>query len=188
MQRVPEAFEVLQRQLLHLVGGVAPREVRPQGVALDRLGQDDRRLAVVVHRRLIGRIHLVVVEAAPLELPPDVLVGPVRHHRPGARVLTEEVLPHIAAIVGAEGLVVAVGGLVHQVHQGAVVIYLDQRVPPSAPDDLDDVPAGTAEGRLQLLDDLAVAADRTVEPLQVAVDHEGEVVELIIGRDLQEAT
>ena len=41
-----------------------------------------------------------------------------------------------------------------------------------------DVPARAAERRFELLDDLAVAADRTVEALQVAVDDEDQVVEL----------
>ena len=44
-----------------------------------------------------------------------------------------------------------------------------------------------AEDRLELLDDLAVAADRAVEPLQVAVDDEGEVVEALARRDAQRA-
>ena len=47
---------------------------------------------------------------------------------------------------------------------------------------LDDVPAGAAERRLELLDDLAVAAHRAVEPLQVAVDDEDQVVELLARR------
>ena len=42
---------------------------------------------------------------------------------------------------------------------------------------LDDVPAGAAEDALQLLDDLAVAAHRPVEALQVAVDDEDQIVE-----------
>src|ERR687889_2069981 len=50
---------------------------------------------------------------------------------------------------------------------------------PPSPDDLDDVPAGSAEVGLELLDDLAVAADRAVEALQVAVDDEDEVVEAL---------
>ena len=41
--------------------------------------------------------------------------------------------------------------------------------------------------RLQLLDDLAVAADRAVELLQVAVDHPGEVVQLLAGGDADRA-
>jgi hypothetical protein len=40
---------------------------------------------------------------------------------------------------------------------------------------------GAAEERLQLLDHLAVAAHRAVQALQVAVDHAGEVVQLLAG-------
>src|SRR5262249_6870422 len=39
----------------------------------------------------------------------------------------------------------------------------------------------------ELLDDLAVAADRTVEPLQVAVDDEDQVVELLARRQRDRA-
>ena len=58
----------------------------------------------------------------------------------------------------------------------------EQRIPVAAPDHLDDVPAGAAEDRLELLDDLAVAAHRAVEPLQIAVDDEDQVVELLARR------
>lgn len=51
--------------------------------------------------------------------------------------------------------------------------------------ELDDVQAGTAELRLQLLHDLAVAADRAVQALQVAVDDEGQVVQALTGGDGQ---
>src|SRR5690606_15311708 len=53
------------------------------------------------------------------------------------------------------------------------------RVPVAAPDQLDHVPAGAAEAALQLLDDLAVAAHRAVQALQVAVDHEHQVVQAL---------
>ena len=64
-----------------------------------------------------------------------------------------------------------------------------QLVPARAPQDLDDVPAGAAEIAFQLLDDLAVAAHRAVEALQVAVDDEDQVVELLAAgqRDGAEA-
>ena len=55
----------------------------------------------------------------------------------------------------------------------------EERIPVAAPDQLDDVPAGAAELALELLDDLAVAAHRAVEALQVAVDDEDQVVELL---------
>ena len=78
-------------------------------------------------------------------------------------------------------LVLAVDDLVHALDEEAGVVRLDERVPVAAPDDLDDVPAGAAEGGLQLLDDLAVAAHRAVEALEVAVDDEDQVVELLAG-------
>ena len=187
LEAVAQALEVVEGELLHLVGRVAAGEVAAEAVALDRLGEDHGRLAGVVHRRLVGGVDLAVVVATALELPPDVLVGPVLDHLAGARVAAEEVVADVLAVVGAEGLVVAVARGVHQVHEGAVAVCGEQRVPPAAPDHLDDVPAGAAEERLELLDDLAVAAHRAVEPLQVAVDDEGEVVELLAGRELQQA-
>ncbi len=150
--------------------------------ALDGLGQDHRRLARVLGGRLVGGVHLAVVVSAAGKAP-DLLVREVLDHLAGARVTPEEVLAHVGAVVGLVGLVVAVVGDVHQVDQRAVGVLGEQLVPLAAPDDLDDVPAGTAEERLQLLDDLAVAADRPVQPLQVAVDDEREVVQLLAGGD-----
>src|SRR5690606_22683807 len=98
-----------------------------------------------------------------------------------------EVLADERPVLGAVRLVVAVGGVVHQVDQRAVLVRLEQRVPLTAPDDLDDVPAGAAEEALELLDDLAVAADRAVESLQVAVDDEREVVQTLLRGELQHA-
>src|SRR6185369_17914498 len=60
----------------------------------------------------------------------------------------------------------------------AVAIFSEQRIPLASPQRFDDVPAGAAECRFEFLNDLAVAAHRTVEALQIAVDHEDQVVEL----------
>ena len=105
--------------------------------------------------------------------------------RRGALVATEEVVADELAVLGAIRLEVAVRSRVHEVHERAVVVLREQLVPAAAPDDLDDVPAGAAEEALELLDDLAVAADRTVEALQVAVDDEDEVVESLVRGHLE---
>ena len=157
-----------------------------QRVALDGLGQDHRRLSFVVDGGAVGGVDLAVVVAAALEVP-DLLVAHVLDQRLGARVAPEEVLAHVAAVVGLVRLVVTVRGDVHQVHQRAVAVGVQQRVPLAAPHHLDDVPAGSAEERLQLLDDLAVAAHRAVEALQVAVDHEGQVVQALERPDVHQA-
>jgi hypothetical protein len=186
VEPVAELLEVVQGQLLHLVGGVASGEVAAQEVALDGVGEDDRRRPGKLGGRLVGRVDLVVVVPAAGELP-DPVVRPVLDHLRGPRVPAEEVLPDVGAVVGLERLVVAVGRGVHHVQQGAVPVGGEQRVPAAAPDDLDHVPAGATEEALQLLHDLAVAPHRSVQPLQVAVDHEGEVVQLLVGGGLQRA-
>ena len=168
------------------MGGIAPLEVRAKRVALDGLGQDHRRLALVLHRRPVGCVHLAVVVAAAFEVP-DVVVAHVLYQRLGSRVAAEEVLPHIGAVVGLVGLEVTIGCGVHQIHQGAVLVGVQQGIPLAAPHHLDDVPAGAAEEGLQLLNDLAVAAHRPVESLQVAVDDEGQVVQAFERGDVGQA-
>src|SRR5690554_1397721 len=101
---------------------------------------------------------------------PQLVVAVVLHEFECALVTAEEVLTHIGAALGLVGLVVAVWGAVHEVAQGSLCVAREQRVPLAAPDHLDDVPAGTPEEALELLDDLAVAANRPVEALEVAVD------------------
>ncbi len=113
----------------------------------------------------------------------DLGVAHVLDHLAQPRVGAEEVLPDVGAVLDRVGLERAVGGGVHLVDEHAVDVAGEQVVPALAPDDLDDVPAGAAEVRLQLLDDLAVAGHRAVELLEVAVDHPGEVVQLLAGRD-----
>ena len=181
--RIAEVFKILQRKLFHLMCCVASLEVRSQCVALDGLGQDDRRLALVLHRRPIGGVDLAVIVAATLEIP-DLGVAHVFHQRLGARIAPEEVFAHIGSVVGFIGLEVTVGSGVHQVHQCAVLIGLQQCVPFAAPHHLDDVPSRTPEERFQLLHDLSVAAHRPVESLQVAVDDEGQVVQSLQRGDM----
>src|SRR4029453_2578560 len=94
---------------------------------------------------------------------------------------TEEVLADVGTRLDGVALELTVNGGVHLVEQHVVAVPDQELVPLAAPDDLDDVPPGAPEDRLELLDDLAVAADRAVEPLQVAVHDPDQVVELLAG-------
>ena len=168
-------------QLLHLVRGVLALEGvdRP---ALDGVRQDHGRLADVLGGGVERRVDLAVVVAAAGQLH-DLLVAHVLDHLAQPRVAAEEVLADVVAGLDRVGLELPVGGAVHLVDQHAVDVAGEQLVPLAAPDDLDDVPARAPERGLELLDDLAVAAHRSVELLKVAVDDEGEVVELLTGGD-----
>src|SRR4030095_5182084 len=96
-------------------------------------------------------------------------------------------LANEGAVLRLERLVFAVDAFHHPAHEDALLVAREQRVPAGAPDDLDHVPSGAAELRFELLDDLAVAAHRTVEALQVAVDHEDQVVEVLARRHADRA-
>jgi len=188
VEQVAERLEVGRCQLLHLVGGVAGLEVGAEAVSLDGLGENHRGPSggVSYGRRVVGGIHLPVIVAAPLETP-NLVVGEVSDQSLGRRGLAEEVLADVATGLALVRLVVPVQGLVHDPHELALGVPGEQRVPLPPPEHLHDVPARTAEEALELLDDLAVATDGPVEPLEVAVDDEGEVVQALVRRELQEA-
>ena len=88
-------------------------------------------------------------------------------------------LARVGATLGLEGLVFTVDTFQESLAQKPLPIELQQGIPVRAPHDLDDVPARAAEQGLQFLDDLAVAPHWSVQSLQVAVDHEDQVVELL---------
>src|SRR2546422_8552466 len=98
-------------------------------------------------------------------------------HLQQAGVSPEEVLPEVSACLDKIFLVLPIGDLTHAPDEQAVTIVLDERVPVAAPDALDYVPSSAAEDGLEFLNDLAVAADGAVEPLQVAVHDEDQIVE-----------
>ena len=178
-------FSSSTRHLLDLVRRVARLEVGAERPALHRLGEDDGRRALVLDRGLVRGVELAVVVPAARQLL-QVLVGEVLDHLAQPRVGSEEVLPDVRARLDRVLLELAVDGRVHLVDEHAVDVARRAARPTRGPrSTLIDVPARAAERRLELLDDLAVAAHRTVEPLQVAVHDEDQVVELLARRDRQ---
>ncbi len=117
----------------------------------------------------------------------DLVVAVALDHGQQPPVGAEEVLPDVGAGLDRVLLRLTVEHVAHPLDQDAVDVPGQQRIPLATPDDLDDIPARAPEDRLQLLDDLAVAAHRAVESLQVAVDHEGEVVQALTSGDRQGA-
>ena len=166
------------------MGDVARLDARSERPALDGVGEDHRRRVLVLHGRPVRGVDLPVVVAAAAELR-QVVVGQVLDHLAEPRIRPEEVLADVGAARHRELLELAVERLVHLLDQHAVDVAGEQLVPLATPDDLDDVPAGAAERRFQLLDDLAVAPDGTVEALQVAVDDERQVVQALASGDVQ---
>src|SRR5204862_3883390 len=169
VEAIAEGPQRVLAHLLLLMGDVLALAGGAHAVALDGLRQDDRRLTGVRHRRGVGGVDLLRIVAAALEAP-EVLIGEAGDHRLELRIAVEEVLAHeLAAGVRDVGLVVAVDRLFHAPAEDAVTVLGEQRIPVAAPDDFEHVPARAAEVGLELLDDLAVAAHRAVQTLQVTV-------------------
>ena len=166
--------------------GVAAFHGRPQAVALHGLQQQHAGLAGNFLGLLEGRVDLLVIVAAALD-GADLLVGQGAHQLFERRVVLHPVLAHHVARRDGVHLVVAVHGLFHARLQDAVHVAFEQDVPAAAPDHLDDVPVRAAKGAFEFLDDLAVAAHRAVEALQVAIHHQDHVVQLFPGGDVDGA-
>ena len=165
-------------QLLLVVRDVAAFAGFAQAVALDRLGEDHRRLALAFDGRLVGGVDLLRIVAAAAQLL-QLFVGIVLDQLEQFGILAEEVLANVVAGHDDVLLILAVDDFPIRLTSRPFSSLAEQRIPVVAPDDFDDVPAGAAEDAFQLLNDLAVAAHRAVEPLQVAVDDEDQVVELL---------
>src|SRR5690606_33049171 len=94
------------------------------------------------------------------------------------RVFAEEMFSNKFAVVRFVGLVLAVDGFFHDAAQNAFFVASQKRIPVSAPDQLDNVPAAAPEIALELLDNFAIAAYRAIQTLQIAVDDKNQIVEL----------
>ena len=151
-----------------------------EAVALDGTSQHHRRSALVLHGLLVGVVDLARVVTAERHRS-QLVVGEVFDHVEQSRIDTPEVLSDVGAGLDRVLLVLAVDDLAHALNQQTVPVLGQQRVPVVAPQHLDDVPARTAEHGFEFLDDLAVAAHRTVETLKIAVDDEDEIVEFFAG-------
>ena len=176
VEPLPEGQQLVLGHLLDLVGGVPCLEALAQRPALDGLGQNHRGGLVLLGGVAVRGVDLLVVVAAPRQIG-QLLVREVLDHGPQAGIRSEEVLPDVVATLHGQALVLTVDRGVELVEQDAVHVLVDELVPFGSPDHLQDVPACTPEYALQLLDYLAVATDRAVQALQVAVDDPDQVAE-----------
>ncbi len=135
-----------------------------QTIALDGFGEDDGGSALVRDGLLKGGVYLFGVVAAAAHLL-QLIVGVVFDHFGQLRVGAEEVLADIIAVGDRVFLVLAVDDLVHTLGEATISVLFEQWIPVVAPDYFDDIPVGPAEGGLEFLNDLAIAAHRAVEAL-----------------------
>ena len=178
LQPVAEDLQLRDAHLLGLVRDVPRLDRRAERPPLDGLREHRGRRAGVPHRGVVRRVHLAVVVAAATQSA-QLLVAEVLDELAEPRIRSEEMLPDVLAGFDGVTLELTVERRVHLVDEHAVRVAGEQFVPFPSPHDLQHVPAGAAEDRFELLDDLAVPPDGTVQALQVAVDDEDQVVQLL---------
>src|SRR5439155_17832536 len=142
----------------------------------DGAREDDRRLTCRADRGAVGGMHLRWIVSTERELL-QLLVRQMADHLRELRILAPEVLADVRARFDRVLLILAIDDLAHPLDEQSIAILREDRIPLAAPQRFVHVPARAAERRFELLDDLTVAADGTVEPLEVAVDDEDQVVE-----------
>ncbi len=151
-----------------------------QPISFDGLGQDNGGRSGMIQRALVGVVDLQrIVTAAPQRA--HFFVRQVLHQLQQFGIFAEKLLAGVGAAFGFEILIFAVDGLVHPLDEQAGGVAGEKVVPTAAPHHLDHVPSGAAEVSFELGDDLAVAANRPVQPLQIAVHHKDQVVQLFAG-------
>src|SRR5690348_8447858 len=167
-------------QLFLLVCDVAALAGFAETVTLDGFHQDHRRRALVFDGGFVCGVDLFRIVAAEAHFV-KLLVGEMLDHLEQAAIDAEEVFAEIGAGFDAIFLVLAVHDFAHALDQKRIAVFFEQGVPIAAPENFDDVPSGAAKDGFQFLDDLAVTAHGAVEPLQIAVDDEDQVIELFAG-------
>ena len=173
-----EHAEFVFVQLFLLVGDVLALAGLAQPIALDGLGQDDGGRSLMFGGGLVGSVNLDgIVTAEPHT--GKLFVGKMLDHLQQAGIAAEQVVAEVGATLDEIFLVLAIRDLAHALDQDSVTIVADEVVPIAAPDHLDHVPACAAENRFQFLDDFAVAAYRSIQTLQVAVDYKRKIVEAL---------
>ncbi len=126
----------------------------------------------------VGRIDLSVVVASSGQRL-ERLIGEIGHHGPEPRIRPEEVLANVGPGLGGVLLEVAVDRRVHLLEEDPVHVLGQQLIPVASPHHFDHIPSRPTEQRFELLDDFAIASDRPIESLEVAVHDEREVVEVL---------
>ena len=180
-ESIAEGEQLHFRELLRLMCRVRRLNGWAECPALHRLRQDHRWCTLVCNGGGVGGVDLPVIVSTAAELH-KIVVAEVPHQLLEERLRPEEVLADIGASSDGVLLEFTVNGCIHLADEFAAIILRQKIVPLASPDHLDHVPASAAEEAFKFLDDLSVAAHRTIKALQVAVHHPGEIVQAFARR------
>ena len=175
-EAIAEFHQILLLEFLLLVRGHLALTGGAHAKAFFGLRKNHRRCAAVIRCRMIGRVNLAQIMATAFESI-DFFVSERGTDGLQARALTKEMFAIERTIIRCEGLQLSVDCAVECINEFTVGIARKQRIPVRAPQEFDDIPASATKQRLEFIDDVTIAAHRSIETLQVTVDNEDEVIE-----------
>ena len=139
-----EFAEFVFVQFFLLVGDVAAFAGFAESVAFDGFCEDDGGGSGVVYRFEVCGVHFFGIVSAAAQAA-QLFVGQAFGEFFEARVAAEEVAADVGAGFDDVFLVLPVHGFAHSSCERSVRVFGEQGVPIAAPDDFDDVPAGSAK-------------------------------------------
>ena len=134
----------------------------------------------------IGSVDFHQIVAATFE-PVNLFVGQALRELRELRVLSEECLSVKAPVFGRKGLHLSIHGAGKSFDQRPVCVACKQSIPVAAPNEFDDVPTRATKQFFQLVNDATIAAYRTIQSLQIAVDHPDQIVQAFARRECEGA-
>ncbi len=93
----------------------------------------------------------------------------------------EKMLTDVGAGLDTVLLILSVHRFIHPINQQPLFVFFQQRVPGTAPEHFNDIPAGAPEYGFQLLYDFSVTPNRTIQTLQVAINDKNQIVQVLLS-------
>ena len=147
----------LRTQIFLLVHRIPALGAGPHAIALHGFRENHHGLTHGAHGFRVGGVELLHILAATLD-GGDLFVRKGVHEGFQRRSLLHPVLPLEGAGGNGVHLVVPIEGLFHALGQMPRRVPGQQRIPPGAPNHLDDVPIGAAEAPFEFLNNFPIAA------------------------------
>lgn len=164
MESVPEDLQGIQIHFFHIVGYHVRLASLSHAESLDRFHQDHGRLTFVPTGRGKGSVNLSRVMTAPAQLP-EIPIAHTIDQGCQVGIVPEYLFLQVVGAAGVDGLEVTVDHGTELLQQQPLFVPLQDRIPLTAPDQLYYIPTRAPEPAFQLLNNLAVATHRTIEPL-----------------------
>ena len=175
-ETIAEFHQILLLEFLLLVRGHLALTSGTHTKTFFGLRKNHRRCAAVIGCCMIGRINLAQIMTAAFESI-DFFVSERGTDGLQARTLTKEMFAIERAIIRSKSLQLSVHRAIECINQFTVGITRKERIPIRAPQEFDHIPASATKQGFQFIDDVTIAAHRSIETLQVTVDNEDEVIE-----------